>query len=107
MSLLDALHKGGHLRTLDHALAQSLRRQGLRAKAATKYKATTNSNHTLPVAGNLLKQDFTAQRPNQAWVGDITYIGTDEGWLYLAAVVDLFSRQVVGGVCRRTCKVAW
>lgn len=77
-------------------VAQSLRRQGLRAKAAKKFKATTNSNHCLPVAENLLQQDFTTQRPNQAWVGDITYIGTDEGWLYLAVVLDLFSRKVVG-----------
>lgn len=77
-------------------VAQSLRRQGLRAKAAKKFKATTNSNHTLPVAENLLQQDFSAERPNQVWVGDITYIGTDEGWLYLAVVMDLFSRKVVG-----------
>ncbi|MEO5595782.1 MAG: IS3 family transposase [Lysobacteraceae bacterium] len=77
-------------------VAQSLRRQGLRAKAARKFKATTNSNHVLPVAENLLKQDFTAQRPNQVWVADITYIGTDEGWLYLAVVLDLHSRKVVG-----------
>ncbi len=85
-----------HLQRGRRQVAQSLRRQGLRAKAAKKYKATTNSNHTLPVAGNLLKQDFTAQRPNQVWVGDITYIGTDEGWLYLAVVLDLYSRKVLG-----------
>lgn len=77
-------------------VAESLRRQGLRAKAARKFKATTNSNHTLPVAANLLQQNFTAQRPNQAWTCDITYIGTDEGWLYLAVVLDLYSRKVVG-----------
>ena len=77
-------------------VAQSLRRQGLRAKAARKFKATTNSNHALPVAENLLQQDFTAQRPDQRWVGDITYIATDEGWLYLAVVLDLYSRKVVG-----------
>ena len=77
-------------------VAQSLRRQGLRAKAARKFKATTNSNHALPVAENLIKQDFTAQRRDQVWVGDITYIGTDEGWLYLAVVLDLYSRKVVG-----------
>jgi putative transposase len=77
-------------------VAESLRRQGLRAKAARKFKATTNSNHSLPVAENLLQQDFTAQRPDQVWVGDITYIGTDEGWLYLAVVLDLYSRKVVG-----------
>ncbi len=77
-------------------VAESLRRQGLRAKAARKFKATTNSNHSLPVAENLLKQDFTAQNPNQVWVADITYIATDEGWLYLAVILDLYSRKVVG-----------
>lgn len=77
-------------------VAENLRRQGLRAKAAKKFKATTNPNHTLPVAENLVKQDFTAQRPNQVWVGDITHIGTDEGWLYLAVVLDVFSRKVAG-----------
>lgn len=79
-----------------HQAAQSLRRQGLRAKGARKYKATTNSKHTLPVAPNLLQQDFSAERPNQTWVSDITYIATDEGWLYLAVVLDLYSRLVVG-----------
>jgi putative transposase len=77
-------------------IAASLRRQGLLAKAARKYKATTNSNHNLPVFDNLLQQDFSATAPNQKWAGDITYLGTDEGWLYLAVIIDLFSRQVVG-----------
>ena len=79
-----------------HQVAQSLRRQGLRARGARKYKATTNSKHSLPVAPNLLEQDFSADRPNQKWVSDITYIATDEGWLYLAVVLDLYSRLVVG-----------
>lgn len=61
-----------------------------------KFKATTNSNHSLPVAPNLLKQDFNADEPCQKWVGDISYIATEEGWLYLAAIIDLFSRKVVG-----------
>ena len=77
-------------------VANSQRRQGLRAKAAEKFKATTNSDHSLPVAPNLLKQDFTAAAPRQKWVGDITYLWTDEGWLYLATVIDLYSRRVVG-----------
>jgi len=77
-------------------IAKSLRRQGLRAKAAKKFKATTNSNHNLPVAPNLLQQDFSATAPNQKYVGDITYLWTDEGWLYLAVVIDLYSRLVVG-----------
>jgi len=77
-------------------IAHVMQMEGLRAKAARKYKATTNSNHKLPVAPNLLEQDFTATAPNQKWVSDITYIQTDEGWLYLAVVLDLYSRLVVG-----------
>jgi transposase InsO family protein len=79
-----------------HQVAQSMRRQRLRAKAARKYKATTHSNHSLPVAPNLLQQNFHTDRPNRAWVSDITYIATDEGWLYLAVVLDLYSRHVIG-----------
>jgi putative transposase len=85
-----------HLKRGRRQVAMSLRRQGLRAKAAKKYTATTNSNHTLPVAENLLQQTFTAERANQVWVGDITFIGTGEGWLYLAVVMDLYSRRIVG-----------
>ncbi|MGM0786063.1 MAG: DDE-type integrase/transposase/recombinase, partial [Pseudomonadota bacterium] len=77
-------------------VAASLQRQGLRAKAARKFKATTNSRHSLPVAPNLLEQDFTATAPNQKWAGDITYLATGEGWLYLAVLIDLFSRKVIG-----------
>ncbi|MBI3560819.1 MAG: IS3 family transposase, partial [Gammaproteobacteria bacterium] len=69
---------------------------GLQAKGKRKYKTTTNSNHTLPVAPNLLKQDFEASAPHQKWVSDITYVWTDEGWLYLAVVLDVYSRLVVG-----------
>lgn len=61
-----------------------------------KFKATTNSKHSLPIAPNLLKQNFLATEPCQKWVGDITYIRTSEGWLYLATVIELFSRRVVG-----------
>lgn len=77
-------------------VAGSLRRQGLRAKAARKFKPTTYSKHDLPVARNLLEQDFSASAPNHKWVGDITYLWTEEGWLYLAVVIDLYSRLVVG-----------
>ena len=77
-------------------VAASMQRQGLRAKASRKFRATTNSRHSLPVADNLLKQDFTASAPNQKWVGDITYLHTEEGWLYLAVVIDLYSRMVIG-----------
>ena len=64
-----------------NTVAASLQRQGLVAKAGKKFKATTNSKHNLPVAPNLLEQNFTATAPNQKWVGDITYLWTDEGWL--------------------------
>src|SRR5216684_894906 len=69
---------------------------GIKARAKKKYKATTDSNHSLPVAPNLLGRQFTVDAPNRLWTSDITYIDTGEGWLYLAAVIDLFSRQIVG-----------
>ena len=73
-----------------------MKHNGIKSKTAKKYKATTNSNHNLPVAENLLNREFTASKPNQKWVSDITYIATDEGWLYLAGVIDLYGRAVVG-----------
>lgn len=69
---------------------------GIRCKQKRKFIATTNSNHSLPVAPNLLEQKFNATCPNQAWVTDITYIPTGEGWLYLAGIKDLFSCEIVG-----------
>jgi putative transposase len=69
---------------------------GLRAKAKKKFKVTTDSSHNLPVAPNLLNRDFTAAAPNQKWVGDISYVWTEEGWLYLAVIIDLYSRAVIG-----------
>jgi putative transposase len=77
-------------------VARLMREAGLRAKGARKFKATTDSNHALPVAPNLLEQHFSAERPNAVWVSDITYLWTRQGWMYLAVVVDLFSRKVVG-----------
>ena len=77
-------------------VAASLQRQRLVAKAARKFKATTHSKHNLPVFDNLLNQDFSTTAPNQKWVGDITYLGTEVGWLYLAVILDLYSRQVIG-----------
>ena len=63
-----------------------------------RFKATTNSGHNHPVCPNLINQNFEVEAPNQVWVGDITYISTDEGWLYLATIIDLHSRMVVGWV---------
>lgn len=77
-------------------VANSMQRQSLRAKAAKKFKVTTDSKHSLPVAPNILGRDFSATAPNQKWVGDITYLWTDEGWMYLAVIVELFSRAVIG-----------
>ena len=73
-----------------------MRVAGLSVKKKRKWKRTTDSGHNLPVFPNLLKRDFKVGAPNRAWVGDITYIWTAEGWLHLAVVLDLFSRQVVG-----------
>ena len=74
------------------------RMQKLKLKSIIKrkFKVTTDSKHSLPVAPNLLQRDFTASAPNQKWVGDITYVRTQQGWLYLAVVIDLYSRTVVG-----------
>jgi putative transposase len=77
-------------------VARLMREAGIRAKGATKYKATTDSKHTLPVAPNLLERHFTAEAPNEVWVSDITYLWTRQGWMYLAVIIDLFSRRVVG-----------
>lgn len=78
-----------------------MRRHGIRARAPRRYRVcTTDSKHSLPVAANLLHQNFVAQRPNQVWLADITYIPTGEGWLYLAVILDLFTRKVVGWAMR-------
>lgn len=69
---------------------------GLKSRTVKKYKATTNSKHNFPVADNVLNQQFTAKKPNEVWMADITYIPTDEGWLYLAGVEDLCTRKIVG-----------
>jgi putative transposase len=69
---------------------------GIKARGKRKFVATTDSKHNLPIAQNLLERNFTPEAPNQVWTSDITYIATDEGWLYLTGVIDLFSRQVVG-----------
>jgi transposase InsO family protein len=85
----------GH-RVSKNTVARLMRASGLRATTARKFRHTTDSNHRLPVAQNVLDRQFRATRPNEKWVCDITYVWTDEGWLYLAAVEDLYSRKVVG-----------
>jgi transposase InsO family protein len=80
---------------------------GLVAKTKKRYKInTTNSNHNLPIAPNLLNRDFYASYPDEKYVGDITYIPTNEGWLYLATVIDLYSRKIVGWSMDDTMKVS-
>ena len=79
-----------------HRIKRLRTKLGLRCKQKRKFKATTNSTHDLPVAPNILSQDFSVSAPNQAWCGDITYIATDEGWLYLAGLKDLYSGEIVG-----------
>ncbi len=73
-----------------------MRERDLRGKRRRRFRVTTQSDHALPLATNMLARDFNASAPNQKWVGDITYIWTREGWLYLAVLIDLFSRRVVG-----------
>ncbi len=68
----------------------------LKVKQKRKYKVTTDSNHKLPVAENVLNRDFSPAAPNQAWGSDITYLWTQQGWIYLAVIIDLYSRRVVG-----------
>jgi putative transposase len=74
-----------------------MQQHGIRARGQRRFRVTTtDSRHDLPIAPNLLNRNFTVAAPNQAWVGDLTYIATEEGWLFLAVVIDLFSRRVVG-----------
>lgn len=77
-------------------VAKSMRRQGLRSKVARKFRVTTDSNHTLTAAPNLLDRNFDIAKPNTVWASDITYLPSKSGWLYLAVFIDLFSRRIVG-----------
>jgi putative transposase len=79
-----------------HKIARLMRENGITARPLKKFRKTTDSNHSFPVAPNLLERHFEADAPDQVWVSDITYIWTARGWAYLAVIVDLFSRRVVG-----------
>jgi hypothetical protein len=96
---LDLQAEGWHVSR--RQVAKRMPAMGLRARAARRFKATTQSTHRLPVAPNRLQRNFTAAGPHQEWVADITYLWTGEGWLYLAVVLDLYSpgrgRLVHGG----------
>jgi putative transposase len=90
-----ALHDEG-IPCSENRVARRMRALGLQAIQAKKFKVTTDSIHSQPVAPDLIEQDFRAVAPNQKWTSDISYIWTDEGWLYLAVVMDLYSRAIVG-----------
>jgi putative transposase len=77
-------------------VSRIMKERDLRGRRPRRFRVTTESDHALPIAPNVLARDFSASAPNQKWVGDITYIWTREGWLYLAVLIDLFSRRVVG-----------
>ena len=79
-----------------------MRLEGLRAERCRRFRRTTDSNHAWPVAPNRLQRAFVSPRPNRVWAGDITYLETTEGWLYLAVVLDLYARRVVGWATRAT-----
>lgn len=94
-SIWQALVQRGH-RVGEHRVARLMRQDGIRAKTVKKWRATTQSDHRWPVAENTLNRQFTITRPNRVWAGDISYVWTAEGWLYLAVVLDLYSRAVIG-----------
>lgn len=94
-SIWDALLKQGH-RIGEHRVARLMRQDGIRAKTVKKWRATTQSQHRFPVAANTLNRQFTVEAPNRVWAGDLTYVWTTEGWLYLAVILDLYSRRVIG-----------
>lgn len=96
-----ALKKAG-IACSKNRVARLMRENDIYAKTKRKFKATTDSRHDYPVAENLVNQNFAADRQNQLWVSDITYIPTDEGWLYLAAIEDLFNRKIVGWAMDKT-----
>ena len=77
-------------------VARLMKRAGLAGRKRRRFQATTGSKHAFPIAPNVLERDFTAIEPNRTWVTDITFVWTQEGWLYLAVILDLFSRRVVG-----------
>ena len=89
------LHDRGHRIGL-RRVERLMRENGIRARHKRRFKATTDSKHSMPIAPNLLARNFTPDAPNRVWTGDITYIHTGEGWLYLAIVLDLFNREIVG-----------
>jgi len=99
----EGLKRRGHHVGHNH-VARLMREHGLQARRRRRYRSTTNSNHSLPVAKNLLNRQFDITEPNVAWVSDITYVATAEGWLYLCTIMDLASRKIVGWSLERRMK---
>lgn len=85
-------------------VAKLMRREHIRSIIKKKYRVTTDSSHKYPVVANLLMRDFSVSRSNEVWVSDLTYIFTNEGWLYLTTVIDLFDRKVIGWALSKTMK---
>ena len=85
-------------------VARIMRENGIVARTKRRFRVTTDSNHNFPISDNLLGRNFHTDAPDKVWVGDITYVWTDEGWLYLAVIIDLFSRAVVGWAMDRHIK---
>ena len=94
-SIWDALIKQGH-RVGEHRVARLMRQHRIRAKTVKKWRATTQSHHRMPVTEHTLHRQFTVAQPNRVWAGDLTYVWTTEGWLYLAVVLDRYARTGIG-----------
>jgi transposase InsO family protein len=94
-----ALRKKGR-RISEKRVARLMRKEGIVGRKKKRFRKTTDSNHTDPIAPNVLERNFHVELPDTAWVTDVTYVFTDQGWLYLAAILDLFSRRVVGWAAR-------
>jgi len=90
--LVDFFHKKISRKRVERIM----KKHGIRAKGKKKWVNTTDSNHKLPVAENLLNRDFTANQPGEKWVSDITYLPTTNGWLYLTVIIDLYDRKIIG-----------
>jgi len=88
--------RGEGVRVGQLRVQQLMQQHGIRARGRRRFRVTTDSRHGLPIAPNLLNRNFTVAAPNRLWTGDMTYIQTEEGWMFLAVVLDLFSRRVVG-----------
>ena len=91
---IDLIKQG--IKVSENRVARRMKKMHLKAKTKKKFRVTTDSKHNLPVSPNLLQRDFSTTAINQKWVGDITYVHTQEGWLFLATVIDLHSRSVIG-----------